>query len=142
MKIIKIDNSNIDILNLFIKDLGKSKDTFRYFNSRKIDVIKNHKCTLILLDTNKNRPVGYGHIDFEEGFFWLGIAIIPANKGKGYGKLIMNYLINYSKEVKINKIYLTVDKINIAAISLYEKFEFLIESETESNFKMYKEIIE
>lgn len=136
MEIIKItSNKNIDILQEFLKN--KLSDNFRYFNKRDISVIDNHLITLI--GTVNNKPIAYGHIDYskEDNMYWLGICILDDYHGKGYGKQIMNELINKFKEsIFISKLYLTVDKNNTVAIKLYEKYLFNIYDETETYYKM------
>jgi RimJ/RimL family protein N-acetyltransferase len=123
VKIHSITFENVELLIHFIQNLGKSKLNFRYFNKRSTSVIKNHKVTLII--TNKNdKPVCYGHLDDENGVIWLGISVIEGEEEKGYGKLMMKALLEYAKENNILKIYLSVDKSNIRAMSLYEKHGF------------------
>lgn len=126
--------NNINLLQDFIK-LNNSPN-FRYFENRNIDIIKNHILTLILTDENKN-IIGYGHLDFEKNI-WLGICVCEKFRGKGFGKKIMNFLLEYAKNNNIEEIYLTVDKDNIIAKKLYEKNNFIVEKETDNFFKMVK----
>ncbi|MEI8128509.1 MAG: GNAT family N-acetyltransferase [bacterium] len=123
IKLIDIDNSNkIELVEQFINDAGNSLITFRYFNTRPIEILKNHIITTVLLF--ENRPIGYGHLDHENDFVWLGIAISQKSKGKGYGNIIMSHLISKAVELKLPIISLTVDKNNSSAIKLYEKYDF------------------
>ena len=131
--IIEITEQNKVLLNNFILN-NKLPDTFRYFNKRNIDVIKNHLITIILLD--KELPFGYAHIDFDDNKYWFGICILENYQGNGYGKKIMEYIFNNEKIKNIDKIYLTVDKINTVAIKLYTKFNFTIIDEKETYFTM------
>ncbi len=48
----------------------------------------------------------------------------------------MEYIFNNEKIKNIEKIYLTVDKVNISAINLYKKFKFNIIDEKEYYFIM------
>lgn len=130
--IIEITENNITLLNNFI--LNKLPNTFRYFNKRSSDVINNHLLTIILHD--KEIPVGYSHIDFDDNKYWFGICILDNYQNKGYGKKIMNYIFNNENIKKIEKIFLTVDKINTVAIHLYKKFNFVIIDENENYFTM------
>jgi ribosomal-protein-alanine N-acetyltransferase len=134
MEIIELNNKNIIYLENFLKN--NIPDTFRYFSKRNIDVIDNHLLTIVLLKDDES--VGYAHIDFDDNKYWFGICIIPEYQGKGYGKLMMEYLFNNKKLENINEIYLTVDKININAIGLYKKFNFNILSEKETYYLMKK----
>ena len=121
-KIVSVNKENIHLLVSFIDQIGVSSDTFRYFNTRTVDVINNHLVTLLILIDNQ--PVAYGHLEPENNVIWLGICVLPENAGKGFGKLMMNSLIKRAVELKIPVIDLTVDKTNVSAINLYEQFAF------------------
>jgi ribosomal protein S18 acetylase RimI-like enzyme len=131
--IVEITGKNTNLLHNFILN-NKLPNTFRYFNKRTIDVIKNHIITLILIDDNL--PVGYAHIDYDDNKYWFGICILENYQGKGYGKKLMEYIFNHKKITNIDKIYLTVDKINDIAINLYKKYNFNIIEENDSYIKM------
>ena len=122
-EIIPINSENYNLVVDFIKNMGESKKTFRYFDNREISVLKNHVLTCVL--NYKNRIIGYGHLDTENNKTWLGISIIDNFKGMGFGKILMNYLVINAKEKNLKQIYLTVDINNISAISLYKKFNFI-----------------
>lgn len=137
MEIIKITNNNLHYLQDFIKN--KLSKNFRYFDKRDISVFNDHFTTLIGIIDNK--PIAYGHIDFSKGenMHWLGICILDDYHGKGYGKQMMNKLIEiFNDSSNINKLYLTVDKDNIIAVKLYQKYLFKIydENETDTYYKM------
>jgi ribosomal protein S18 acetylase RimI-like enzyme len=131
--IIEITEKNKVLLNNFILN-NKLPYTFRYFNKRNLNVINNHLITIILLD--KDLPGGYAHIDFDDNKYWFGICILENYQGNGYGKKIMEYIFNNEKIKNIDKIYLTVDKINTVAIKLYTNFDFTIIDEKETYFTM------
>ena len=137
MDIIDLNNQNIFYLEKFLKN--DIPNTFRYFCKRSINIINNHLLTIILL--KDDIPIGYAHIDFDENKYWFGICIISEFHGKGYGKIMMEYLFSNEKLKNINEIYLTVDKININAIKLYEKFNFNTILEKESYLFMKKIIV-
>ena len=124
MHIIEITKSNKELLAKFIADNHKIANTFRYFDKRTIDVIDNHILTVLLIDDNDNdNIIGYGHIDYDEKY-WLGICIINEHIGKGYGKLIMNYILNHENVKNCKSIHLAVDKSNEIALKLYKKYDF------------------
>ena len=133
--IIEITEQNKVLLNNFILN-NKLPYTFRYFNKRNLNVINNHLITIILLD--KDLPVGYAHIDFDDNKYWFGICILEEYQGKGYGKKVMKYIFNNEKIKNIDKIYLTVDKINTVAIKLYTNFDFIVNEDFETYYKMIK----
>ena len=116
MKTIKINQDNIELLLDFISKGGEAFKTFRYYNSRDISSIDNHLVTLILTDDNCT-PMAYGHLDQNKGKIWVGVCVIQNYARKGFGKHILNELINCAKEFSVNIISLTVDSDNIAAIN-------------------------
>ena len=130
--IIEITENNNYLLNEFLNN--SIPGTFIYFNKRSVNVISNHLITLILIDNNL--PVGYAHIDYDDNKYWFGICILENYQGKGYGKKLMEYIFNHKKITNIDKIYLTVDKINDIAINLYKKYNFNIIEENDSYIKM------
>jgi len=130
-----INDNNINLLSKFIEqDDSKS---FRYFEKRNIDIIKNHLITLIV--TLNNNIAGYGHLDLD-GCIWLGICVLKEYRGQGLGNKIMKYLVNYAKNNKIRKIYLTVDKDNKIAVGLYEKCGFIKVDDKDYYVKMCLEL--
>jgi len=102
--------------------------TFRYFNSRNSNCFENHYYHFIL---NDPEPVGYGHLDYECDKMWLGMCVFDEYVGMGYGKLILNNLIDNKAK---NILHLTVDKDNYKAINLYLNKGFQIYSQTEKIF--------
>jgi L-amino acid N-acyltransferase YncA len=67
-----------------------------------------------------------------KGFMWFFIEkdeinleeIFSIEKGKGYGKELMDFLINYAKENKIKRINLDVHFNNKKALRFFKKFGF------------------
>ena len=133
--IIEIKEDNKHLLDYFIKN-NKLSNTFRYFNKRNSDVIKNHIVTLLLIENDI--PIGYAHIDYDDEKHWFGICILEKYHGKGFGKQMMEYILSIEKIKKINNIYLTVDKINKIAIHLYTKHNFYILEEKEDYYLMLR----
>lgn len=133
MEIVDVTLNNADLLKTFVQNLGTASESFRYFNSRSIEVIKSHLATFLILEENK--PVAYGHLDVEDETVWLGICVLPGCQNKGYGKMIMSELVNAGKRLQLSRIKLAVDKSNITAINLYEKFHFQKEKEFESYYQ-------
>ena len=119
----KITNENINDLSDLISISGSSLNTFRYFENRDVNVIKNHILTVIL--TVDEIDVAYGHIDMEFDRYWLGIMVIEQQISRGYGNIMMSYLIENCLLNKLDSIYLSVDINNSSAISLYKKYDFV-----------------
>jgi RimJ/RimL family protein N-acetyltransferase len=132
---LEIKVASIDFIHQFLINAGDSLKTFRYFEKRNPEVIQNHLITNILI---KNcQAIGYGHLEREGDKVWLGIAIVHSQLGKGYGLFLMNSLIDSAKKLQINILHLSVDKINLGAIKLYEKVGFTkVEEINENTFLM------
>lgn len=135
MGIIEINQENINILKKFIGN--ELPNSFRYFSSRTIECISNHKITIIFLDDIEKNPIGYGHLDDDNLNIWLGICVLPKYHGMGIGNKIMKYLVQKAKDIDIKKINLTVDIDNIIAKKLYEKMGFKIFKKTEEFYHMF-----
>ena len=102
-------------------------NSFRYYTKRPYTVIENHIYTaLYYVDQN---CIGYGHLDKDGETVWLGIAVSQHGQGNGFGTKIMKDLTyNYSSQIT-----LSVDRDNVKAINLYQKFNF----KTVDEFKNY-----
>jgi len=57
----------------------------------------------------------------------LGIVIFDDWQGKGFGKKICKYMIDYAWKKKFEKIWLTVFENNVAGLNLYKSMGFEIE---------------
>ena len=137
MEVLRIKNisSDLKLLHHFISNLGEAKLNFRYFDKREMSAIQNHLVTLLVM--NDDIPVGYGHLDQENENTWLGISVNPDFQGQGIANTIMTELISDAKKNSIKIIQLTVDKENITAQKLYEKFKFK-KIELSENVTFYK----
>lgn len=75
----------------------------------------------------RHGPIVYGYL-----IFWLitpeihilNIAVKPDIRRMGLGKLMLNYLIEYAKEVGVTEIFLEVRPSNKGAMQLYENAGF------------------
>lgn len=127
LKYISLNSSNLDLLDEFLINAGDSLNTFRYFETRKAEVVLEHIVSYVIKDDS--RIIGYCHLENDSGKTWLGLCILEKETGKGYGKLILNKLISVSKKLKVESIYLSVDLNNLKAIKLYENFNFKFQFE-------------
>ena len=107
--------------------IGKQKH-FRYFETRSQEIFDSHVHHVLLRD--ESTYVGYGHLDAELNKLWLGMCVFDSHQSKGYGKVILNHLLNI--QTKYSKIHLTVDKENFSAVNLYLSNEFRITQQTDS----------
>ena len=125
MEIRVITHDNTQLLNTFLE--CKLPPSFRYFNSRSVDVIKNHIITIIgIID---DTPVAYGHLD-NDTFVWLGVCVLDGYQGRKLGTQIVDYLISHARTSKLNVIKLSVDIDNHIAIKLYNRSNFIHEHGT------------
>jgi len=117
-----VTSPSVELITQFLQNAGDSLKSFRYFDRRPVQSINNHLVTMLLL--NGTLPIGYGHLDVENGNVWLGIAVSGCYRGMGLGSRLMAELIDFADASGIEKINLSVDKDNKSAISLYQKFDF------------------
>jgi len=86
---------------------------------------KNIVRFVVIID---EKIVGYGFLwDLDKDFPSLGICIRDGFQGKGIGKGLMEYLINFAKKKDKKGLVLTVYEDNEHALCLYKKYGFEIE---------------
>ena len=121
-------HNNLVDLSIFVhRVLKDSVKTFRYFNSRVLACIEEHEVTL--LGYGGGLPIAYGHLDLchISGKIWLGVAVGSDYCSKGYGRKMVEELLNR----RTTPVHLTVDIDNTLARHLYEKIGFdLIDTRT------------
>jgi len=134
-----------------INNLNWQSDCFHYNNEPYIyektnegcrtkeyieSIIKNKKSIFVVLEKGKE-IIGFlnayeetrGHLPFHKKRKYIvldNIVIDENHRKKGYGEILLNYLIEYAKNKKYNDIILYVYKFNENAIKLYEKKGFKI----------------
>ena len=64
--------------------------------------------------------------------------IEPKYQFKGYGALLLMYLLGYKDNYKIDELYLTVDINNQNAIKLYSKNKFKVVETFDTYYEMVK----
>ena len=134
MEFTVINKNNINIIYNFLKTT--TSKYFRYYNKRKPeDVINNHLYTII--GTIENEPVCYGHIDYSDNKYWIGLCVSDNKLNKKYGTETLNKLLEWC-ENNINIVYLSVDINNEIAVNLYNKNGFIISEVRDSILFMKK----
>ena len=133
LSIVIIDKNNRHL----IQKKSFQSPFFRYFESRDETCLENHIITIAVL-SKTNKLYGYGHIDYDGKDFWLGLYVDLNLRGKKLGTYLMKLLEQHAINNKIKKLSLTVDKINLAAINLYKKFDFEIIKDNNHAWKMQK----
>ncbi|MEM1325335.1 MAG: GNAT family N-acetyltransferase [Bacteroidota bacterium] len=122
MEFTEIGLGDLPMLEDFLSRLSIGKQSFRYFDKRPLSIIEQHVSTLLLMEDD--RAIAYGHLDQENDTVWLGIAVADDERGKGYGKWMMQALLQKARELEISAITLTVDQENVIAQRLYERMGF------------------
>lgn len=143
MSVIKINEKNNFLVENFIKELKKNEasKTFRYFSKRTIDVLQNHVLTFIIKNDKDNDVIGYAHLDKEnEENIWFGICVLYGYQGKGYGKILMEKVLEEARTKEIKKIKLSVDEKNSKAYLMYKKYGFEIVEKKDDIIYMEKKL--
>lgn len=121
---IKISEMNIDDLTIIKNNLLKDFDNFWTF-----DVLKNElecKNSLYFVAKLNNEILGFAGIKIIlDECELMNIVTKKAYRKNGIGNLLLNLIINKSKELKLTKINLEVSNTNITAINLYKKAGFI-----------------
>ena len=87
-------------------------------------------CVMLL----ENNVIGYGMLrGWDEGFAIpsLGIALDPSSRGRGYSRVLMNFLHSVAKERGATRVRLKVDPRNSAAIELYRSLGYVLEPQAD-----------
>lgn len=117
-------NDNISCLNELSNTVVENKNKLKEF----IDSLSDYHRVIVVEENSK--IIGMGTIFIERkiihNFKNVGhiedIVIDSNHRGKGLGKLIINYLIEYGKNKNCYKILLNCNKNNI---EFYKKFNFI-----------------
>jgi len=85
--------------------------------------IDSYKYYLII---NENTAIGYLSIkNNDDALFLSKIYIDKSCRGKGFGKIAINFIEEQAKDLNCQKIYLTVNKYNMNSIMAYQKIGFI-----------------
>jgi [ribosomal protein S18]-alanine N-acetyltransferase len=124
-------------LKLFLEELRECGDE-TFFSPHSADDISIQKVAglngkdLYYLLVVEEKVLGYGLLrGWDEGFSIpsLGVAIHPAVRGAGLGKLFMNFLHVLAFQRGANKVRLRVHKNNSKAINLYKSLGYVFEND-------------
>lgn len=72
------------------------------------------------------KSIGCYWIEHEDNHFYLGMFIRENERGRGYGKITLQEIIDQAIELNLKELYLNVRETNLHAISLYESFGFKV----------------
>lgn len=96
-------------------------------------------CYLMLIASEKNKVIGLVFLSiFKVATLESDLGILVKNeyRQKGIGSHLLKNAINLAKDETIKKIKLSVQKQNIQAFRLYEKFGFKIVGESQDAYQM------
>lgn len=131
-----LNNGDVKALAKFFK--GLSDDTLYFMNryglkienpdelaEKQVNLPVENEAGFIV--ENEKEILGYSWLSFFPGnekkkhVCSLGIVVSDKYQGKGYSKLLMDYMIEYAKGIGMKKIWLSVYPDNEIAFRLYKK---------------------
>lgn len=125
-----IDISKVKISEMQLSDLDTIKenllndfDDFWNFEIFKEELVNNNSNYLVLKYDDEIVAFGGIKIVLDEANL-MNIVTKKNNRNNGFGKILLNSLINLSKEKNCLSITLEVNENNYNAIHLYESFNF------------------
>lgn len=84
----------------------------------------------------KNKVIGYGQIIIDQGKpYIVNFGILNEYREKGYGRILLRFLLNTIIDAGFSYSYIKVDKNNTKAINLYKSIGY---KETEENYILVK----
>ncbi len=121
-----------------VKELTNTPDFTKEQQEDFYHSLKNKEDYFIKGIEYNKKPIGacgLKRITGEDAEYW-GYIGEKEYWGKGLGKYILDYAVDYAKKIGLSSLYLDVVKQNKRAIGLYERMGFLIEKETDSSIRM------
>lgn len=79
----------------------------------------------VFICKNDGQAIGYGQVIYSDGAYTVvNLGILEQYRHKGYGELLLKYLIELCDKNSIKYVYIKVERENINALSLYKKVGF------------------
>lgn len=86
---------------------------------------------------NGNNLIGIIALYIDENYGYItNVSVVEDFTKRGIATVLMNQLVYFAKERRIKEISLEVNKLNISAIQLYDKYGFKVISEITENYIM------
>lgn len=102
-------------------------EKFQSYDSMKSQIEKSYEYYFMQVEDNN---IGYFCIKKEEKAMFLSkLYLKKEERGKGYASKAMDFIKKETKNQKLNKIYLTVNKYNEHTIKVYKSKGFKIKKE-------------
>lgn len=124
--------------------LSYGSDTFNMSDEREarfIERFEKSKKDIMLVALDNGRVVANASLEASRVARFshrseLSITVLKEYWGKGIGSRLMEILIDFAKENRVELIYLEARADNERALSLYKKFGFIKKGEIENFFKI------
>lgn len=129
MKVIEVDAENRGLIKKIFNNEVESFGVMGGADMWMIMSFIRYGKLYVLLDENNEllSVAQFQGVLGKKEVFLYGFSTSLKERGKGYGKILLEECHNKLKMLEIEKIYLTVDPENIQAINMYEKAGYLIE---------------
>ena len=88
------------------------------------DQIENQKYYYFMIFNNHTLTGYIGLQDRKETLFLSKIYVTDNVRGKGIGKMAVDFCVDFARKNRFSRIELTVNKNNVVAITAYQKFGF------------------
>lgn len=129
MKVIEVDAKNRELIK---KIFDNELESFGVMGGADMwmimSFIRYGKLYVLLNESNDLLSVAqYQGVLGKKEIFLYGFSTSLKERGKGYGKILLEESHNRLKELGMEKIYLTVDPANAKAIDMYKKAGYIIE---------------
>ena len=136
MDLILVEEDLVPLTSFFAKDvfidyytnlIGKEQAIYmadKFLSEQSIqNLVNNGAIFKLVLDNNE--PVGFiEYIKEKDRVFLSKLYVRKDKRNKGIGKMMLEDCIEYTKNNKLNKIYLTVNKGNSQTIKKYDHLGF------------------
>lgn len=120
----KISKMSIEDLESMKNILSSDFDSFWSYNILE-DELKCDNSYVIVAKNNENTIVGFAGLKviLDEADI-MNIVVKKDFRNNGIGSILLEDLINHSKDLNLKTITLEVNENNLSAIRLYDKFSF------------------
>lgn len=143
MKIILCSEKNIkeaaELFNRYRMFYEQKDDYDSCYSFIKTNVEHNRSIIFLLLDDTNNAIAfsqlypSYCSVEMQPICYLYDLYVDKATRGKGYSKVLMNYIIEYFKDTDVVRLTLDTALTNKIAQNLYESIGY----KRESDFIMY-----
>ena len=131
---------NLEIRKMSLDDLEEISpiletdfDDFWNYNIIKSELL-NENSTLFIAKSNSSIVAFAGIWQVVDIMHLNDIVVAKKFRNQGIGKILLNHIINYTKEQNVNELTLEVSQNNLPAINLYKHFNFKIIGERKNYY--------